>query len=416
MKEFLSKLSGRNGLAVSISVFCQTSALILSTLMRGKVALPPQWFEQFPLLAAIGIAMSVSMTLTERIGTRLILYPARIVVLLVSAFALGPYVEIRFLLLFALAAEAFLLFNLKMGIPLFGFALLLMFIVFQPIPSWGYETLQLSAQGYFFLTAGALLSAGIFIFVSFLLDRKKQQSHELDRLLQAVNQLTDANVRFQDFANVIGRESIINERHRVSREIHDIVGYTFTNIIMLHEAALRIATEKPEQLLDLLLKSRKQAISGLEEVRASMLALRNTGEADLQGISAIQHLVNSFQGATGVQVDVHFGNMRWSISEDVEAVLFRTIQEGMTNSFRHGKASRINIQFFIESDILNLSIRDNGCGADDFKEGIGLQGMRERIQYLGGGIKAQSTADGFIVVAIIPMENNYGPNQASSGR
>ncbi len=76
----------------------------------------------------------------------------------------------------------------------------------------------------------------------------------------------------------------------------------------------------------------------------------------------------------------------------------------MTNAFRHGKATEININFFKDKDNIKLSIRDNGKGSDKIIEGIGLKGMRERIENLNGTFKAEVLSDfGFSLNVMIPL-------------
>ena len=89
----------------------------------------------------------------------------------------------------------------------------------------------------------------------------------------------------------------------------------------------------------------------------------------------------------------------------MDSVLLRFVQEGLANSFRHGKASKVNISMWRTADEIRVSIRDNGDGVQDIEqieEGIGLSGMRERFGLLGGGILFHNVADGFELTAIIP--------------
>ena len=74
------------------------------------------------------------------------------------------------------------------------------------------------------------------------------------------------------------------------------------------------------------------------------------------------------------------------------------------NSFRHAGASTVNIFFRHEAGMLYVTIEDDGSGAEKIVEGIGIQGMRERIENLGGRIETESRPEGFRVKALIPLE------------
>ena len=90
--------------------------------------------------------------------------------------------------------------------------------------------------------------------------------------------------------------------------------------------------------------------------------------------------------------------------EKVDSLIYQFIQEGLTNSFRHGEATKIKILFWREDHILNIHLTDNGIGAKSIKEGIGMMGMRERLGALGGTMDSQNVVDGFELSARIPVK------------
>lgn len=236
-----------------------------------------------------------------------------------------------------------------------------------------------------------------------LLDLSKTRLKDIERLDSAILQLTSANLGYQNYASVIEEESIIKERNRVSREVHDTVGYAMTNLIMMMEAASDLAPKDDAQLQELLTQAKTQAQNSLTEVRSALRRLRTIEFQKEKGILSIQKLVGVFQQATKVTVTVDYGNMPFSLGTEIDYVIYRTIQEGLTNAFRHGKAPRVIIRFWCVDNELKIVIRDNGVGASEIKEGIGLVGMRERIGRLGGTITARTVFDGFELLASIPI-------------
>jgi signal transduction histidine kinase len=116
-------------------------------------------------------------------------------------------------------------------------------------------------------------------------------------------------------------------------------------------------------------------------------------------------MVNSFSRATGLDVEVNWGNAPWSFGDDLNAAVYRLIQESMTNAFRHGRATKIQIRFWITDEKLLIVVHDNGRGANEVHPGIGLTGMTERLAPLGGRLVAAGGERGFSVRAEIPYGN-----------
>ena len=89
--------------------------------------------------------------------------------------------------------------------------------------------------------------------------------------------------------------------------------------------------------------------------------------------------------------------------DDIMLVLYRLIQEGRTNSFRHGRATRIKLIFGYDADQIHVVIRDNGHGASEITDGIGFSGMRERLSAFKGKLEARNLVNGFELLATIPV-------------
>ncbi len=231
-----------------------------------------------------------------------------------------------------------------------------------------------------------------------------ERSRLVDDLGLAVQNLTNANKSFQDYAETIGSLSTEQERNRITRELHDLTGYALTNIIMLMNAGRVFLQENPEKLMEILDNSKQQADSALTETRRILYQLRSIKTPGLTGLHVINQLVRTFSDATNVQVSVNYGNFPMSYGEQIDGVIYRIIQEGLTNALKHGKARKITIILWqTETDII-VSVGDNGAGAGQVNnEGIGLRGIRERLSSFGGSLDAHSAVYGFELVARIPM-------------
>jgi signal transduction histidine kinase len=256
----------------------------------------------------------------------------------------------------------------------------------------------------------AVLLAAYFLFLTWLVglvgsrgEQIRRQNEDLLRIDRTVRALSEANLDFQELATRVQRETQEQERRRITREIHDIVGYTLTNIQMMMEAATDLVRRDSGGLEDLLVKSRDQAQRGLLETRRAMRNLRAVSEVKAGGLGRVAEVARIFERATKVAVRLNFGNAPETLGARIDDVVYRMVQESLTNALRHGNATEITVSFWIVGGTLRLSIADNGVGSKEIVPGIGLSGMAERIAHVGGTVKAENTPFGFLVFSEIPL-------------
>jgi signal transduction histidine kinase len=233
-----------------------------------------------------------------------------------------------------------------------------------------------------------------------------------EQLMESVVMLTRANTAYQDYAIMARERAAESERQRITRDIHDIVGYTLTNNMMLMEAAMDLMKENALALPGIIETARKNAEEGLEQVRFAMYQLREQQTSYPIGLNAITRLTKTFEQATSIRIHTDYGNMPLMISDEIDSAVYHLVQESLVNSFRHGRATDVHVQLWRSAEEINVRVRDNGVGATDFVEGIGLSGMRERIEKIGGSVSASRIDDGFLVAASVPV---IAPDDADAG-
>lgn len=241
----------------------------------------------------------------------------------------------------------------------------------------------------------------------------------LDRLCTAQEELADAlriqennidtlselNSKLQGYARTIDEESAERERNRISREIHDISGYIFTNLIALMDAAGSMPSDDHAAQAEMLITARRQAQEGLKETRSALRRLRSEDSRLVDSAQAIHKIVAIFRQVAGIEVDLNLGNLPRRLHGDLSLSLYRTVQEALTNAVRHGKATRVGVNFWVEEGMVALSITDNGSGAFEVIKGIGLAGMEERVGALGGSVGiGRSAAGGFSLAVRVPLQ------------
>jgi signal transduction histidine kinase len=281
---------------------------------------------------------------------------------------------------------------------------LVLAVAFANSVSWPLDTPRLPAADIFprmLLEAGAMVTAALLIrYRETIVDHQRQ----LANLHNAVASLSTANHAFQVYADSMEFRSAEKERNRITRELHDSVGYALTNIIMMMNAGKVLCREDSSKLPELFEEARRQADDALRENRRILYRLREIQEMP-EGLLKIRHLAKVFSEATGIEIETSFGNLPLTISDRIDSLLYRVVQEGLTNAFRHGKATKIAISFWNDEKELRVSLRDNGLGAEVIQEGIGLKGMKERLEEFGGTLRAYNVPDGFNLGVSIPRIN-----------
>ncbi|MCC5647478.1 PAS domain S-box protein [Nostoc sp. CHAB 5824] len=189
--------------------------------------------------------------------------------------------------------------------------------------------------------------------------------------------------------------SILEERNRMAREIHDTLAQAFTGILAQVGAANQVLTDDVEATqahLDLI---KELARTGLTEARRSVVALRPQllEEGSLQ--SALHRLVAQIRAAaTDTTLYYEIEGAVYSLPTEVENNLLRIGQEALTNAIRHANADEIRVELVYDRDRFCLRVKDNGqgfgVGSIPASEGFGLLGMSERAERIGAQLTIRS--------------------------
>jgi signal transduction histidine kinase len=188
------------------------------------------------------------------------------------------------------------------------------------------------------------------------------------------------------------------EARRIARELHDEAGQMTASI---HLALADIERELPARASGRL-ESVRELLDDLEQrLRRLSHELRPTILDDLGLGPALEFLAEGFAARTGISFAVD-GTTRGRLEPVVETTVYRIVQEALTNIARHARAKRASIRLSRESESLRCSIRDDGIGLPEDRSaaavarrrGLGLVGIRERLDALGGALRIRSRASG----------------------
>jgi len=273
------------------------------------------------------------------------------------------------------------------------------------------QNYTLTQRLYIFSIRNILFSLNEMVFIMFMIiviqsqaDENKKIKDLYSKLYQTAEELKVANIQLQEYARKSEEMVKTKERNRLAREIHDTIGHTLTGIATGIDACAELIDRDLQKTKAQIIKISELAKKGLVEVRRSVSELRPDALERLSLIPAIQRLADDITECTRTKVNLNIEGNAKKLGADEEEIIYRVIQEGITNAVRHGKANEINILFKFDNGAVNIEIRDDGIGCQFIEEGFGLKHIRERVEMLKGKVEFFSrAAEGFTIRAIVPI-------------
>jgi len=194
------------------------------------------------------------------------------------------------------------------------------------------------------------------------------------------------------------------ERRRLARELHDETGQALTSIL-LGVKAIR-ASDSPAAAERAEADVRAQVVQALQDVRALAVELRPTALDDFGLMPALERLAETFQARSGLETVVQ-ANLDGRLPPEIETVLYRVVQEALTNIVKHAGAEHVSIVVTSRDRSVAATVDDDGRGfaMDDVREdALGLLGMRERLALVGGTLEIESSREsGTTIAAQVPL-------------
>jgi signal transduction histidine kinase len=201
---------------------------------------------------------------------------------------------------------------------------------------------------------------------------------------------------------VVGGQEV--ERRRLARELHDETGQALTSILL----GLRAVEEagSTDDLQRSVSDVRELVVATLQDVRALAVQLRPKALDDFGLVPALERLVQTFSEATAISVELEAQLGEDRLPAEVETTLYRIIQEALTNIVKHAEASSVSVLLVRRKSAVTAVIEDDGRGFDPTntrEDGLGLLGMRERVELHDGQLKIEaSTGAGTTLVIEMP--------------
>ncbi|MET7684064.1 histidine kinase [Streptomyces sp. NPDC005423] len=218
--------------------------------------------------------------------------------------------------------------------------------------------------------------------------------------MTGVRQLVRTTVELRKARATVAQLAANEERLRLARDLHDLLGHSLSLITLKSELAGRMLPGQPEKAAQQVADIEQVSRQALVDVREAVTGYRRTRLAD--ELAGIQLALT----AAGVTADLPAEPDLAELPEENEAALAWALREAATNVVRHSGARRCAVALVrrqtLEGPMLELSVEDNGSGGSGQGPGNGLTGLTERLEKVGGSLEATRLKRGFRLVARVP--------------
>jgi len=232
----------------------------------------------------------------------------------------------------------------------------------------------------------------------------------LGRKLEQAQAAEERAARLELAREAEARAAVSEERARIARELHDVVGHSVSVMTVQASGVRRLLRPDQEREREALLIVEQAGREALAEMRRLVGVLRRPEEAPaLAPQPSLQHLDRLVEQAreAGLPVDVQIEGEATELPAGIDLTAYRLVQEALTNAIKHAQASRAEVVVRYGSDALELVVTDDGLGATDGSSaggGHGLVGMRERVAVYGGELEAGAMPEGgYALHARLPL-------------
>lgn len=202
----------------------------------------------------------------------------------------------------------------------------------------------------------------------------------------------------------------IDERRRIAQELHDSTAQHLTAAgLALSRLKIELPRLAPQAAhappIERALKDAEESLSEAKQEIRVLSYLLHPPVIESHGLrEAVRNFAVGFGERAGLKVDVRIGDGVEQVGDEVSIALFRVCQETLANVHRHARATKVAVGLELDKSSVRLSVRDDGVGFDPAQatSGIGLSGIRERMERLGGKVKVTATKRGTSIIAAAP--------------
>jgi signal transduction histidine kinase len=272
---------------------------------------------------------------------------------------------------------------------------------------------------------GALVNSAVFGSCWLLGNGARERREFFAAEVDSMRQRAELERRLAEAERDRADQAITQERLRITRELHDVIGHAMSVMVVQAGVAERMLEDRPGPARDAVRQIAATGRSSLGEMRRLIAVLRDGDDAaaprdPAPTLSSLPQLASRVRAA-GLPVELDLDDAVSTLPEGVQLAAYRVVQEALTNCLKHAAATRAWVAVAVGAGGLELTVRDDGVGegstpgADavpgregrgDAAPGMGLSGMRQRVGIYGGEFSAGAdAAGGYRVRARFPLDS-----------
>ncbi len=221
-----------------------------------------------------------------------------------------------------------------------------------------------------------------------------------ERMRDEIEKFRASADRGAEYRDELSRLSQLEERNRISQEIHDRVGHSIAGAVMQLEAASALLDTDREAARTMLARGADALREGMGSIRETLRGIKPAAEQ--LGIRRIKTMLDGFSASGPISARLEFDGNLSVITQPQWKVITDNVREALTNASRHSEARSVRVKVEAMNRLVKAEIRDDGRGAYAIAKGLGLSGMEERAGAIGGTVIFDG-ARGFSVITLLPI-------------
>ena len=249
----------------------------------------------------------------------------------------------------------------------------------------------------------------ILFLITYLITSLDEQSH----IKEELDMVSQVNTELNSYVALTEKIAEDRERKRIAREIHDTLGHALTGIAAGVDACIVLIDSDVDRTKQQLKIVSGVIREGIGDVRRSLNKLRPGALEDRTLKDAIIKMIDEYRELSKLNISLYYEWDYIDFDNTKEDILFRMIQESITNSLRHGHAKNVEINLFNTEQCYYIIIQDDGIGSEHITYGYGLKQMKERLAMIGGSVEYIGD-QGFRTMAMIPKVKGEDKNDKST--
>lgn len=247
----------------------------------------------------------------------------------------------------------------------------------------------------------ALLSILLNEFHFSMREKLMMQAEVADQLRLERRRLLDRLHENNEFLKQSAYASRLEERNRLSQQIHDDIGHSITGSLIQMEAARTLLSNQPEKADELLGNAISITREGIESIRLTLKDMKPPAEQ--VGLNRLKLCMNEFTNRHGIRTILIQKGKIDAVRPIHWKIIMENCTEALTNSLKYAGGAPIHVELIVLNKLIRFTVKDNGQGTELLKKGLGLIGMEERAASIAGKLIID-TNSGFSVTTLLPLE------------